>query len=779
MTDEEGQLLYNWSLAPALAPDVNPEDVLYSEFRPDQELTWRQSNWAGGALAFYFDPRAPNRYAIADKVWALTPNELSLGYQPKQITFGVRNGSAQLNNIDNWTPSGMSLSVATTAPHSPPYHFTGTEWSTNDYAQVSVVQSEQPVARWRSQAITATARVRGSAAGGTIRMQIVEAGGSSEPTTNGSAISLTETYQTISASVTTQSDSDSIDLRIQMSADGGSNRTVYFDSVQCLPGTIVPNAANCTMKYMDGDLYCVTNRAVWKLDDTNDFWCLQKVHAVITGFEVWDDRLLIGQGESTAYQYSNAGDATTWTAASGGGNKANRFSKTLNVNGNWAAVKSLNDDEIYLTTDPTGTPTWGTAVEVGKDDRDIIQLYQLDGTLGVGKEDGFYEYLSLQGNRFANVYPGVEFMVDSDNFSRGIMYGGFFYTVLGEVGFTRYNGTQWEDLSHVIQSPGLSDFGNRVRAFGTDGQWLYLIIEDLNASSLTKQSWLFALKEMADGTWSVHTLTSLILSDALDCTVFKTSGADNRFLYVNGDVNGEAFVYRMQLPDRTDTPRFGTNADLASEGTLVTSYMDWNRAQVEKSIDRFRIISENLSGSINVAVAYQADNSTTWVDINSENSTFASSPHDAVTVDSGTTSRRVRFRLTLSSNVSTSSPVVKGFVLESNWRPPRLKQWNIVADLEEGVRGLHGVKARLPLKRQLSRIDFLRSEVSPIKMEDIDGSTHNCHIISMSEAQIRVHAAKTRASRYARGLQLTIMETLSQAGEPWDSGIKWDEFFWG
>ena len=102
-----------------------------------------------------------------------------------------------------------------------------------------------------------------------------------------------------------------------------------------------------------------------------------------------------------------------------------------------------------------------------------------------------------------------------------------------------------------------------------------------------------------------------------------------------------------------------------------------------------------------------------------------------------------------------------------------------MADLEEGVRGVHGVAFELPLKRQISRIDFLRSEVSPIKMEDIDGTVHNCHIISMSEAQIRVHAAKTRASRYARGLQLTIMETLSQSGEAWDSGIKWGEFFWG
>ncbi len=267
-----------------------------------------------------------------------------------------------------------------------------------------------------------TAKVRGASAGGQVRLQILETGGSSTPTTSGSAATLTTSYQAITAAVTLQADSTAVNIRVQMSADGGEDRTVYFDSVQCLPGTAVPNAAHTRMLMMGTDLLAFTDRAVWKLDETSDYWCLQKVHAAsITGAEIYDNRLYIGQGESTVYQYSDAGDPTSWTASnlSSTADNANRFIKVLNVNGNWALAKTLDDDNVHIATDPTNSGSWGSAIEVGKDDHKIVQVFQLDGTIAVGKEDGFYRYLSLDGNRFVNVYPAAEFMTDASNFDRG------------------------------------------------------------------------------------------------------------------------------------------------------------------------------------------------------------------------------------------------------------------------------------------------------------------------------------------------------------------------
>lgn len=778
LVGEDGKMMYEWVLAPALAPDVSEEDVSYGQFRPEQEMTWNMNDWSGGANKFYYNRQSPNRYAIADKVWALTPNEVSLGPHPVPITFAIRNGAAQLGNTNGWAASGITITAVTTAPHTGTYHFQGTSWSTNDYAQATVQQSEQPVGRWVGQAVTAVAMVRGDESGGTMRMQIVESGGSSTPTTSGSTVAISTSYQQISATVTLQADSTGIVLRIQMSADGGSNRTIYFDSCQILPGSAIPNASNCQMKYMNGDLYAVTDRAVWKMDETNDYWSLQKVHgAAITGFEVYDDRLYIGQGESTAYQYSDAQDATTWTAAGGSGDlgKANRFAKSLNVNGNWALAKSLNDDEIYLATDPTGSAVWGTAIEVGKDDHDILQLYQLAGTLGVGKEDGFYQYLTLVGNRFINIYPDAEAMVDSDNFSRGIFYQGMFYTSLGEIGLVRFNGSGWQDISYLLQSPGFSDFGNRARAFGTDGSWLYVLVEDLNADSISKQSWLYALKEFSDGSWATHQVTSLVLSDALDMTMFKSSGGTNRHLYINGDINDVAAAHRIPLPNRTDTPRHATNASMALQGTLITPFWDGNRPQVQKSFDKLTVLSENLTSNRTITASYMLDNETSFTNINSASSEYNSNPSNTVGFNDGVTGRRIRLKFTFATNDATDSPVMKGFGLHFAWRPERLRRWTIVAAVEDNIRQLQGVPHALPAKTQLQQLKVLQESTSPIVLQDIDGTKFRTHIIEMSETQVQARVTAGAGVHLSRAVSIALIEVVRGG---WGFG-RWNYFNWG
>lgn len=782
LTDEEGRLLYEWTLAPALAPNVLPEDVSYAQYTPDQELTWRQQDWSGGALQFYHDPRRPNMYAVADGVWALTPNELALGYSPKEVSIGIKNGGAQLNATTGWSVSGVTLTAVTTAPHAGPYHFQMASVSTNDYINQNIVTSDdQPAARWQSVAITVIAMVRGSAAGGAMRAQIVESGGSSTPTTSGAAVTLTTSYQQITATVTLQSDSTGVDIRIACSTDGGSDKTVYVDSVNVYAGSAVPNAAHVRMQQQDTDLLLITDRAVWKFNEDEDYWMLQNAAAaIITGAEIFDDRLFLGQGESVVYKYSNADDPTTYTASNLGGtlDNANRFIKVLNQNGNWALGKTLNDDDFHVSTDPTNTGTWGAAIEVGKDDHDILQVFEIGGTIAIGKEDGFYQYLSLAGNRFENVWPGAGSVVDAENFTRGLMYNGAFYTTMAESGFLRYfPGQGWQSLEHVISAPGFTEFGNRVRAFGTDGQWLYLIVEDLNAASITKECWLLAVQER-EGQWIVHTLNKIVLSDAIDIQIHKPAGGTNRFMYINGALNAQPFTYRIQLPDRVNTPRLGTNKDMPLTGTLTTSYMDWNRPQIRKAVNRFTIISQNLSSAFTVTTSYEKDDETSFTNINSVGSIFRGSPQQSIALNEGVNGRRIRFQYLLTSNITTDGPVIKGTNLDITWRPPRLKRWNILAALEDRVAGTVGVASGIPVGRQLVRLNILQQEIDPLRITDIDGTLHRGHIIDYSETQYKVHPSQA-SLRYSRAVRITLAQALTITGEPWDSGIRWSEFSWG
>ena len=71
---DDGAFAYAWDLAPALSPDVDEKDVNYGEFRPELQLTWSQSDWSGGGLQFYFDPKTPDRYAFASGMWTMTKN---------------------------------------------------------------------------------------------------------------------------------------------------------------------------------------------------------------------------------------------------------------------------------------------------------------------------------------------------------------------------------------------------------------------------------------------------------------------------------------------------------------------------------------------------------------------------------------------------------------------------------------------------------------------------------------------------------------------------------
>lgn len=788
LQDEDGKLLYEWTLAPALAPDVPQPDVSYGQYTPDIDLNWSQEDWSGGGLSFYYSADRPNRYGLADGVWALTPNELALGVEAKEVSYGIKNGGAQLNATTGWSTSGVTLTAISTAPHAGPYHFQLASTSTNDYINQDIVDAtDQPAARWQSQAITVIAMVRGTAAGGAMRVQIVESGGASTPTTSGSAVTLTTSYQQISVTVTLQSDSTGIDIRINCSTDGGADITVYVDSVNVYAGSAIPNASHVRMMVQtDGSavqqLIAVTDRAVWKFNEDEDYWMLQNVAgAAITGAEVFDDQLFLGQGESTVYKYSNAGDPTTYTASNLGGtlDNANRFVKTLNANGSYVLAKTLDDDNVHLAVDPTNTGTWGQAIEVGKDDHKILQVFDMDGTMAVGKEDGFYQYLSLQGNRFQNIWAGAGATIAADNFTRGLMYGGYFYTILGETGFWRYSGTTgWEALGHIIQSPGFDEIGDRVRAFGTDGEWLLLVVEDLNADSITKECWLLAAKEFVDTGWVVHTLKKFVMSDAIDMMVHKVSGGTNRFLYINGDINDQPFTQRIQLPNRTSTPRLATNKDLPLSGTLITEWMDWNRPNVDKVANRFTALSESLTSTQTITVAYEFDNETSFTNINSSGSVFSTSPKITIAFNENVKGKKVRYRFTFTTDDTSKTGVMKAYSNDVTWRPPRLKRWNILAALEDRVAGTMGVPTGIPVSRLLVRLALLKDEIPPLRITDIDGTLHRGHIIDMAETQYQVHPAQA-ALRYSRAIRLTIAQALTISAEPWDSGIRWNEFGWG
>jgi len=195
---------------------------------------------------------------------------------------------------------------------------------------------------------------------------------------------------------------------------------------------------------------------------------------------------------------------------------------------------------------------------------------------------------------------------------------------------------------------------------------------------------------------------------------------------------------------------------------------------VNKSFDKFTLISENLSGTKTVTVAYMVDNETSFTNISSGGAVFNGSPSGTLRFNEGVTGRRIRLRITLATDSSTSAPVVKGFGLHISWRPDRLRRWRILAEVADDVRTLQGVRHALPASRMMAQLGILQREANPIQLEDIDGNSYRAHIISMQEAQVQVHL-NGGYPRYNRGVELVLVESLGLTGWTYQ---RWNEFTW-
>jgi len=780
LEDAEGKLLYGWELAPALAPGVDAKDVQYGQYDPSQELVWSQDDWQGGALRFYYNPRDPAKYGFSRRVWALTPNELSVMPSPQDLTIGVKNGGAQLGATTGWTVTGgaaaISAADSSIAPYAGVYMMKLTTFVNGGTAVLNLTATGETATRYQGKTITASCRVASSTSTQTVRLAIQESGGASTPTTNGASVALSTAWKELTVSVVLQADTTTIEVYVN-NTSGSTIDTMLVDQVQveasAASGSATGmNANGVRMVAMGGALYMATQQALYKFDETNDYWSLQKVFgATITGMEIFDNRIYIGQGGSTAYEYSGANDATTWTTSTlaSTGKNAVYFGKVVNSNGNWALAKTLTNDSVHLATDPTNSGSWGSALDVGLADAAMTNLHELGGALAVGKQDGFYLYLTLDGNRFVNTYPGANKCLDANNFSRSVTHNGWLYTVTAELGFVRTDGYQWQSLNNVIQAPGFSDFGNRVRGLGTDGRLLFLLVEDLAAASITKTCWLLALEEQRDG-WRAHTLNQLQLIDATDMFMFKSTGGAYRSLFIVGNTNTNyAMSYRLAFPTRTVTPRLlsgvsdvefnltSTGSGGVYENYFVTSYWDGNRPQVQKVAHSLELLSEGLAAGSTVEVFYMKDNETSWTAINSSDSIFETSPYQSIDFNSNVSFRRIRLRFSFTGTTS-AIPVIKAFVLHMHWRPDRLQQWLLVGAIEDGLRGLQGAAPALPAKQMLTQLATLRDAKADVTFTDIDGTTHTGHIVDMKETQVKGRVGSGGQAVYSRGVQILFQE---------------------
>ena len=746
LRDKDGVLQYRWQLGP--------------------ELVWEQKSWWNGGLVHSYNPQVPETYAMADGVWCATEKEVSLGPRFQPAAFGVRDGCAELNSLGGyWTQTGLTASVVTTAPFDGLYHFNLASVDATDIFSQAIPNP----GRYSSRAIKFTFWARVASGSATVRANTVEAPAA---TTNGTGVALTTTYQRVTVSATMGNNLTS--LTVQFECTVGTAVTVYVDQMT------IEDTADATLSIqspffeMAGSLGCVTLNAVWLWDDTDDYWVIQTFQGSnITGHRVWDNRLFLAHGASTAYEYSGAAAITdtsadsginaNWTASTAADANAQFFA--LGRTGFSAAMalyKTLDPDNLKTSPNPVNAGTaWSAQIEVGFNDRSITGAYEAFGTVYAGKEDGIYAaattdfITNYEGT--VNVAPDLLYQAGDVPFARGLFYKGWFYTIINEQGLWRYNGAGvWQDLSDLVATPGFTEFGGKIDAFGTDGKWLYVIVQDRAAAATSKESWVLALREHSEG-WEIHPLRKLRMNRCYGMGYLANSSGN--FLFIQGDISSQPVSYRIWLGSKAATPRLATNNGLELQGDFITSYLE-----VPEPVagGQLVVFADGLTANLTITAAYMQDDETSWTSFSTafDDTAGRTSPGGVIAIPTAVKPKeRVRFRLRFVSNSLTSTPVLKGFRVHLK----RLREWTLVAGIEDGIYNLAGGKAVLPAAKAISALDTLRASVAvglPLYFYDLDGTEQRGRITEMGESLFQVREVQAGVPRYARGVQIVVREVV-------------------
>jgi hypothetical protein len=139
----------------------------------------------------------------------------------------------------------------------------------------------------------------------------------------------------------------------------------------------------------------------------------------------------------------------------------------------------------------------------------------------------------------------------------------------------------------------------------------------------------------------------------------------NPYLWI--ECNGELFYQKW--PKNTFNPLEDT-INYQHEAVVEFADIDMGAARLPKAFAELNLISENLTDGIEIYMDYKIDNDSTWI----QAGRFSISPHQVVQInESG--ARRIRIRLRLYTNNSTTPPIVIASVLEGILRTPFRRQW--------------------------------------------------------------------------------------------------------
>ena len=757
-TESGGYAVEHISPAP---PNQATDAANYQQQSPDLGLVLDQDSFHRGfgqALLERFDDAssanaALSRYAYSEGVLGMFKGELVLGYKEDEVNVLLRNGAFENGGVSEWTGSNVTTAVETTTVRNGSYSLKATV--TANSGTVSQAYGGT-VSVLRSKEVTFVAFVRRESGSGTVTAKITDSAGTTTGTASTSAAG--SDWEVVYATRTIDSGATSLTFTLTASTSGD---VFYIDDISVTPTGGVDWT---TPQEFNGNVYAAAGRVIYKWDDSNEVFNAVYADSThdITDMISFDGALYAGFGTNQVYLRST--DGTTWAAPStnsGNGRFAEFFERARNASGNYALFKNRANN-VSISTDPSDTANWGSEIAVGDSDRSITSLVSANDILYVGREDGLFSY-DRATQKFRDLQPEANFFPDSNNFKASTGRAGQLFASGGDQSFWQigdgfFDGAKsWTDLSYLFKAAGIRGFGGRVSAVAQDRNNLFVALaDDLEGDTGFPYTFPFQFagsgksqavkligvrtqrESPSDSPEQVaHTMTSFNVSEITAMGKFKGTEAVRTSMFVMGNkveddlaaITNDTVLkaFRLRMPIRNENPALNSLSEHKLTGNFYTSYVNFNFPDVDKSAIKITVTGRNLDSNKKATVFYKVDDATDddttgWTTFGSSGECTSSST--TLTSSIQLNFKRIRFKIVMSTNDSSSSPVITGFVFHSAWNPVEYRRWSVQAKLsDKRSLAMRRVRNKTLRTADLNNLETLRKEPF-ILYTDLDGSSH-------------------------------------------------------
>lgn len=388
-----------------------------------------------------------------------------------------------------------------------------------------------------------------------------------------------------------------------------------------------------------------------------------------------DGTVYIARGAGAAYKYSTNG--TTWTASNRTTNDAlaDDFTTRGDDGTNLNTIVRLRSGRVSVSTDGINSGTaWSSEDTIGSTSETSKFIIAVDDALYIYKKEGIYRY------DFVNVDDLwiTEYLQD-DNAdylywgSDGLLYANYGDRIL------QFD-PQQNLFKYVFPLIDMDDTEIKGSITGLTGDDFNMYLSVQNAKGNT-----YIIKGNPGEAW--HTIAYPVTDNTVDTTedtaTMRVLGpgtihAENPVLVTGyGATDTVHYILpRANLRPEDDPNCLFEDVPGLSGAFVVGPWVDFGAAAYTKFLNRGTLLGENLSASRTLVLGYQLPGAAAVSIITADYDGFTSAE-----VSSAIELNRVRYKLTMTTGDSGSTPILIGLTLQSTLNSPRFRVWNIVVAL--------------------------------------------------------------------------------------------------